>query len=135
MRNKSFNLYHVKKGKIVIYINVYHYVNHCNFIFEELKGIRFRILLRRFDCLDKVLKVHEANEIAKYFALIEIMDEAKRDSSNRLKTRNCLLLLINLCFEINDPDYIFNKGKLKNDLTQLEKCELLDILKYEFNSH
>jgi hypothetical protein len=123
----------VKKAKKDIYIYMYHYVNPCNFLFEELSGIRVRILLRAVDCLDEVLKVYESGEIAKYFALIEIMNKKGKDFSNSLKIRNCLLLLINLCFEIKNPDYLFNKGKLKDDLSEHEKSQFFEILKCEFN--
>ena len=90
-------------------------------------------MLNGFDCLDKVLKVHESSEITKYFTLIEIMNENKGNLFNSLKLRNCLLLLINLCFRIEDPDYSYNKGKLKDNLTQHEKNELCEILKMELN--
>ncbi|MFX1315158.1 MAG: hypothetical protein ACFE9T_04795 [Promethearchaeota archaeon] len=86
------------------------------------------------DCIKKILEIHNNSEIAKYFILIKLMRDLKEDLSSTVRIRDCLLLLINLCFNNAGPDNFNNKGKLIHQLTKEEKNYMCQLLKSEFNS-
>jgi len=86
------------------------------------------------DCFDKILKIYDNNETMKYKLLIEIMKDLDKEISNTLRIRNCLIFLINLCFNPKYPDYLDSKGKRPRELSEEEKLNMYDILKCEFNN-
>ena len=86
------------------------------------------------DCFDKILKASTNSEVSKYKILIELMKDLENEISNALRVRNCLLFLINLCFEREHPDYVYSKGKKPNKLSEVEKSEMLELLRAEFNN-
>jgi len=86
------------------------------------------------DCFDKILKASTNSEVSKYKILIELMKDLEDEISNALRVRNCLLFLINLCFEQEYPDYVHNKGKKPNKLSEVERSEMQELLRAEFNN-
>ncbi len=86
------------------------------------------------DCLDKILEICENSEIKRYHALIKLMQDLDKEISNAIRVRNCLILLVNLCFNPNSPDYAYNKGKTPYDLSDHERQEMLELLKCEMNN-
>ena len=86
------------------------------------------------DCLDKILEICENSEIKRYQALIKLMQDLDKEISNAIRVRNCLILLVNLCFNPESPDYAYNKGKTTHDLSEHERCEMQDLLRCEINN-
>ncbi|MFX0042431.1 MAG: hypothetical protein ACFE8L_05935 [Candidatus Hodarchaeota archaeon] len=85
------------------------------------------------DCIKKILEIYDRSETTKYFILIKLMRDLKENSSDILKIRDCLLLLINLCFDLGCPDDFNNKGKRVHQLSEKEKSQMCNILKIELN--
>lgn len=86
------------------------------------------------DCFDKILKASTNSEVSKYKILIELMKDLEDEISNALRVKNCLLFLINLCFEQEYPDYVHNKGKKLKKLSEVERCEMQELLRAELNN-
>jgi len=86
------------------------------------------------DCIDKILEICENSEIKRYQALIELMKDLDKEISNAIRVRNCLILLVNLCFNPDSPDYAYNKGKKPKALSGQEKIQMLELLRCEFNN-
>ena len=92
------------------------------------------------DCYDSILKNYEDQlEVEKSRVwigkvLVKLMDDFRQDSSNHLRIRNCLILLVNLFFNLNGPDHYHNKGKSTAELTKEEKAQLDEMLKSELNN-
>ncbi len=86
------------------------------------------------DCIKKILKIYDKSEVTKYFILIKLMRDLKENSSNILKIRDCLLLLINLSFDLGCPDNFNKKGKIVHQLSREEKNYMCNLLKSEFNN-
>jgi len=86
------------------------------------------------DCLDKILEICENSEIKRYQALIKLMQSLDKEISNALRVRNCLILLVNLCFNPESPDYAYNKGKSTHDLSEQERLQMRELLKCELNN-
>ncbi len=86
------------------------------------------------DCIDKILEVCENSEIKRYKALIELMQDLDKEISNAIRVRNCLLLLVNLCFNPESPDFAYNRGKSTKTLSGEEKMEMQELLRCEFNN-
>ena len=86
------------------------------------------------DCIKKILEIYDSSEVTKYFILIKLMRDLKENSSNILKIRDCLLLLINLCFDLGCPDDFNNKGKIVHQLSEKEKSQMCELLKIELNN-
>ncbi|MGV9204355.1 MAG: hypothetical protein ACOC44_10110 [Promethearchaeia archaeon] len=93
------------------------------------------------DCYDRILTTYKqrANIGSEYFniwkskALIKLMSNLRENKSETLKIKNCLIVLINLLYNVNSPDYCTEIGKDKNQLTKEEKKNLEKLLKQEFN--
>ena len=87
------------------------------------------------DCYDAILKNYEAQlEIEKSRVwigkiLIKLMDDFTQDTSDQLRIRNCLILLVNLFFNVNGPDHYHKKGKGIADLSKEEKAQFDEMLK------
>lgn len=86
------------------------------------------------DCIDKILKICENSEVKRYQALIKLMQDLDKEISNAIRIRNCLILLVNLCFNPESPDYAYNKGKVPKALSEQEKMEMRELLRCEFNN-
>ena len=86
------------------------------------------------DCLDKILEIYENSEVKRYEILISLMKDLDKELSDAIRVRNCLLLLINLFFNPESPDYAYNKGKSPPELSQNERHEMLELLRCEFHN-
>lgn len=86
------------------------------------------------DCFDKILKASTNSEVTKYKVLIKLMKDLEKEISDALRVKNCLLFLINLCFNPAHPDFAYNRGKKSTQLSEAEKCEMHDLLRGEFNN-
>ena len=83
------------------------------------------------DCLDKILEIYENSEVKKYKALINLMKDLDKEISNAIRVRNCLILLVNLCFNPESPDFSYNRGKSPHELSKDEISVMHEILKFE----
>ena len=86
------------------------------------------------DCFDKILDIYTNSEVKRYKALIKLMKDLDKEISNAIRVRNCLILLVNLCFNPEAPDYAYNKGKSPQELSQQERVEMQELLRCEFNN-
>lgn len=85
------------------------------------------------DCFDKILAIYNNGEGKHYKALIKIMNNFK-NHSNVILVRNCLIFLINLCFDVEYSDYVDKLGKPIEDLSEIEKMRASKLLIAEFNN-
>ncbi len=93
------------------------------------------------DCIDKILEFYTTKEVNKYREkkirlgkiLIELMNQLD-DPGNLIRVQNCLILLINLFFDIESPDYLHNQGKSINELSEDELENVYDLLRSELNN-
>ena len=65
--------------------------------------------------------------------LRKIIDQLDKKIDNYEKIRNCLLILINLCFDIEEPDHYTSKGKAPKELSNSEIKDYKMLLKGETN--
>ena len=86
------------------------------------------------DCFDKILEIYGNSEVKRYKALIRLMKDLDKEISDAIRVRNCLILLVNLCFNPESPDYAYNKGKAPRELSKNEKFEMDELLRCEFNN-
>ena len=92
------------------------------------------------DCIDKILDFYKNQETYKINGvkirlgkmLIEIMKDLD-NPSNLFRVRNCLILLINLFFDVDFPDHLHKQGKPLGDLSEDELNIVYDLLKSELN--
>jgi hypothetical protein len=84
------------------------------------------------DCFDKILKASSNSDVTKYKVIVKLMKDLEKGISDTLRIRNCLILLINICFEQNYGDYTDRIGKHPHELSAEEKTFMLDLLKLEF---
>ena len=93
------------------------------------------------DCIDQILEFYNHKEIHKYREikirlakiLIELMNDLN-EKGNLIRVQNCLILLINLFFDLESPDYLHNQGKSINDLSEDELNIMYDLLHSELNN-
>jgi len=86
------------------------------------------------DCFDRILAVYDNGKSSQYKALIKLMNNFKNDS-NVFKVKNCLIFLINLCFDVEFSDYMDNLGKSFEDLSESERNQAFELLQAEFNNY
>ena len=86
------------------------------------------------DCFDKILDIYTNSEVKRYKALIKLMKDLDKEITNAIRVRNCLILLVNLCFNPESPDYTYNKGKSPPELSEQERSEMQELLRCEFNN-
>ncbi len=90
-------------------------------------------ILKFEDCFDKILANYNIGKGNKYIILIKLMFNLE-NQSNVFYTRNCLILLINLCFDIEFADYLDHLGKSAEELSEIEKAQLNELLQGEINN-
>ncbi|MBD3196853.1 MAG: hypothetical protein GF317_17490 [Candidatus Lokiarchaeota archaeon] len=98
------------------------------------------------DCVNVILDYYKDNiegssdtsnteiwiQNAKY--LISLMERTDRNSNDYVRIKNCLILLLNLCFDIKNPDHLHSKGKKRSELSNSEMQDYRNMLKVEINS-
>lgn len=94
------------------------------------------------DCYDKILQTYNKKDnigtdslkIWRAKALIKLMAMLKDNREDNLKIKNCMILLINLLFDIDSPDYCTELGMNKTRLSQGQMEELKSLLKKELDA-
>ncbi|MFW9874757.1 MAG: hypothetical protein ACFFG0_16740 [Candidatus Thorarchaeota archaeon] len=86
------------------------------------------------DCFDEILEAISNSDIAQYKVIIKLMKDLKSGILDALRIRNCLIFLINLCFEKEYCDYTDRIGKSSKELSGEEKIQMHDLLRVEINS-
>jgi hypothetical protein len=93
------------------------------------------------NCLNEILNYYENKDTLKSQAtktwishiLINLMGDLEEDNpKNYLRVRNCLILLINLFFNIDNPDHYHSIGIPVQKISNKERKEVNEILKSEF---
>ncbi len=107
-------------------------LKHCGIIRTEI--IFQDIICKMADCFDKILEIYENSEVKRFKALIKLMKDLDKEISNAIRVRNCLILLVNLCFSPESPDFSYNRGKSPHELSKDETCEMHELLRSEFNN-
>ena len=95
------------------------------------------------ECIDRILDFYKDKELLDTDlgkvqigkVLVRLMQLLEEDSMNMDHVKNCLILLINLFFDIEAPDHYHNKGKSSQELPETEKTELLEVLRAEFSQN
>jgi len=85
------------------------------------------------DCFDKILAIYNNGESSQYKVLVKLMSNLKKDS-NVVKVRNCLIILINLCFDNEYSDYTDSIGKSVDELSDVERSQVSALLMSEFSN-
>ena len=90
------------------------------------------------DCIDNILDFYnnkdtEELQIRLGKILIKLMDDLK-NPKNLDCVRSCLILLINLFFDIESPDHYHLQGKSSSELTKDELDKVNDLLIKELNN-
>ncbi len=62
------------------------------------------------------------------------MKDLEDGLSNALRVRNCLLFLLNLSFNEGYGDYLDTKGKKPKELTENERFQMYELLRWECNN-
>ncbi|TXT62500.1 MAG: hypothetical protein BAJALOKI1v1_920009 [Promethearchaeota archaeon] len=95
------------------------------------------------DCIDKILDYYNEHQEEVQFdvdgekwihnseCLMKLMNQLDKNMENYNKIKNCLILLINLCFDVEDADLYQGRGKSAKDLTVSEKQNYKTLLKEE----
>ena len=86
------------------------------------------------DCFDKILKASSKSDVTQYKVIIKLIKDLEDGISNTLRFRNCLIFLINLCFEQEYCDYTDRIGKHNLELSENERTQMLDVLRWEVNN-
>ncbi|MFX0071341.1 MAG: hypothetical protein ACFFAO_09650 [Candidatus Hermodarchaeota archaeon] len=95
------------------------------------------------DCLEEILDyyekqiIHKSKKVKTWInsILINLMKDLEEENSNfrsNLKIRNCLILLMNLFFDIEYPKHFYADSKSIFELSNKERNKCIDILKLEF---
>ncbi|MBY9007319.1 MAG: hypothetical protein KGD63_11235 [Candidatus Lokiarchaeota archaeon] len=95
------------------------------------------------DCYDRILNLYHERLEDNYFEisdetwvlnsnyLRELVNKLDKKINNYEKIKDCLLLLINLCFGVQKPNHYGKQGKSSNNLTNSEKENYRTLLKEE----
>ena len=86
------------------------------------------------DCFDKILDANRKSDVMKYKVIIELMKDLEDGISNALRVRNCLIFLLNLSFNEEYGDYLDRIGKQSHDLSENERYEMNELLRWECNN-
>ncbi len=86
------------------------------------------------DCFDKILEATSNSDVAKYKVIIQLIKDLEDGLSNALRFRNCLLFLLNLSFNDGYGDYLDRIGKRSQELSEDERDEMYEILRWECNN-
>lgn len=121
-----------------IYLISYQNLVNCIIICNTSRGQEFS---KMDDCFDEILKKYYENKelynslqgkIWVSNVINKLMTELEKNPSSYLRVENCLLFLINLCMDVENPDHYHTKGKSIEELSEQEKVMLVDLLKNEF---
>jgi len=97
----------------------------------------------KMDCLDEILIYYEnieshrsrANKTWISHILVDLMRNLEDKSpKNNLRVRNCLLLLVNLFFDVEHPDHYHSLGIPIHQISEQERIKFVEILKSEITN-
>ena len=96
------------------------------------------------DCINQILSFYkdteskdnqESQEVEIWSSrtLMRLM-ESLNSEKDHLRVKNCLLLVLNLFFNLDSPDNLCNKGKSSKDLSNTERRQMCDSIKMALNN-
>ena len=96
------------------------------------------------DCINQILSFYNDNEskenqdsqevqVWSLNAVRRLMESLNSEKDN-LRVKNCLLLMLNLFFNLDSPDNLCNKGKSSKDLSNTERRQMCDSIKMALNN-
>ncbi|MHA1273225.1 MAG: hypothetical protein ACTSQJ_01255 [Promethearchaeota archaeon] len=93
------------------------------------------------DCIDTILEYFKDADVVNQFSkriwvskfILGLMKEL-HETKNYIKVQNCLILLLNLFFQIDVADHYHTKGKSTKNLSEKERSQLFELLRTEFNN-
>ena len=93
------------------------------------------------DCINQILsfyndivsKESQESQEVKVWSLnaVRRLMENLNSEKDHLRVKNCLLLVINLFFNLESPDILYNKGKSSKDLSNKERSQMCDAIRME----
>jgi len=93
------------------------------------------------DCINQILDFYKStdtssegnqeSQIAKIWSIntLSRLMEGLNNENDYLRVKNCLILVINLFFDLESPDILCNKGKSSKCLSNTERSSMCDSLK------
>ena len=117
-----------------------HYLTTC--IYYNSMKMNY-ILVKMANCIDEILEFYSKSTDnnfkdfnrekwlynSKY--LMKLMKRLDKESDNYESIKNCIIFLMNLCFDIENPDHYHTKGKAIKELSEGEKEDYKILLKAE----
>jgi hypothetical protein len=96
------------------------------------------------DCINQILsfyndtasKENQDSQEVKVWSLntLRRLMETLNSEKDHLRVKNCLLLVLNLFFDLDSPDNLSTKGKSAKELSSAERRQMCDLLKMELNN-
>ena len=92
------------------------------------------------DCVDEILiyyenkEIHQSRAIKNWIShiLVDLMRDLEEDDpQSNLRVRNCLLLIVNLFFDVDNPDHYHSQGIPIHEITEKDRVKFIEILKSE----
>ena len=95
------------------------------------------------DCINQILSFYndtakdnqDSQEVKVWsFNTLRRLMETLNSEEDHLRVKNCLLLILNLFFDLDTPDNLSKKGKSSKELSNAERRQMCDLLKMELNN-
>jgi hypothetical protein len=88
-------------------------------------------ILEFYACNDTASEGNQESQIVKIWSLKALtrLMEGFKNENDYLRVKNCLILVINLFFNLESPDILCNKGRSSKCLSSLEKSSMCDSLR------
>jgi hypothetical protein len=96
------------------------------------------------DCINQILSFYndverkanqESQEVRAWsYNTMRRLMESLNSEEDHLRVKNCLLLVLNLFFNLEPPDDLSNKGKSAKDLSNTERRQMCDSIKMALNN-
>jgi len=96
------------------------------------------------DCINQILSFYNENtskenpesQEVRVWSLntVRRLMESLNSEKDHLRVKNCLLLVLNLFFNLESPDNFCNKGKSSKELSKRERSQMCESLKMELNN-
>jgi len=96
------------------------------------------------DCINQILsfyndivsKESQESQEVKVWSLnaVRRLMENLNSEKDHLRVKNCLLLVLNLFFNLDSPDNLSNKGKSSKDLSNTERSQMCDSIRMALNN-
>ena len=88
-------------------------------------------ILEFYACNDTASEDNQESQIVKIWSLkaLTSLMEGLKNENDYLRVKNCLILVINLFFDLESPDILCHKGKSSKCLSNTERSSMCDSLK------